>query len=43
MSAFKKLEEKINNIVKSIGYDTDITLSLSNPKLTNLLYILFLP
>lgn len=30
MSAFNNLEEKINIIVKNIGYDTDITLSLSN-------------
>ena len=30
MSAFKKLENEINEIVKNIGYDVDITLSLSN-------------
>ena len=30
MSYFKKLESKINGIVKEKGYDTDITLSLSN-------------
>lgn len=30
MSVFKRIEEEINNIVKTIGYDTDITLSISN-------------
>ena len=30
MSAFKKLESEINEIVKNLGYDVDITLSLSN-------------
>lgn len=30
MSAFKKLENEVNEIVKNIGYDVDITLSLSN-------------
>ena len=30
MSYFKKLEKEISNIFKSKGYDTDITLSLSN-------------
>ena len=30
MTAFKKLEESINELVKKIGYDTSITLSLSN-------------
>ena len=30
MSYFKKLEEEISKIVKESGYDTDITLSLSN-------------
>lgn len=30
MSTFKNLEEKINQLVKNAGYDTDIVLSLSN-------------
>ena len=30
MSTFKKLEEEINSIVKNAGYDTEVSLSLSN-------------
>ncbi len=30
MSVIKKLEKEINDIVRSIGYDTDITLAMSN-------------
>ena len=30
MSTFKMLEEEINSIVKNSGYDTEVTLSLSN-------------
>ena len=30
MSVIKRLEKEINDIVKKIGYDTDITLAMSN-------------